>query len=148
MTAVSPTLEHGLDQAFAGLARARESFVPQIAVREVGIITRVSVGIATISGLPGVGFEELVRFPNNLLGIAFNVDKDEVGVILLGDYQALHAGDEVTRTGRVMDIAVGEKLLGRVIDPLGTPLDGRGAIAGAIRRHIECAAPAIMDRAP
>jgi F-type H+/Na+-transporting ATPase subunit alpha len=148
MSGVSATLQRGLDQTFTGLAGARESFVPQLDLREVGVISDVSTGIATVSGLPGVGFEELVSFPNDLLGIAFNVDKDEVGVILLGDYQALHAGDEVTRTGRVMDIAVGEELLGRVIDPLGTPLDGRGAIPGAIRRPIECAAPAIMDRAP
>jgi F-type H+/Na+-transporting ATPase subunit alpha len=148
MTAVSPTLEHGLDQAFTGLARARESFVPQITVQEVGIITRVSVGIATISGLPGVGFEELVSFPGGLLGIAFNVDKDEVGVILLGGYQALHAGDEVTRTGRVMDVAVGDGLLGRVIDPLGSPLDGKDAPDSAGRRPVECSAPPIMDRAP
>jgi F-type H+-transporting ATPase subunit alpha len=148
MTAVPPTLEHGLDQAFAGLARARESFVPQIAVREVGIITRVSVGIATISGLPGVGFEELVSFPGGLSGIAFNVDKDEVGVILLGDYQALHAGDEVSRTGRVMDVAVGDGLLGRVIDPLGRPLDGKDPLDSPKRRPVECSAPPIMDRAP
>jgi F-type H+/Na+-transporting ATPase subunit alpha len=148
MSVVSSTLDRGLDQAFASLALAREGFVPHLRLREVGVITRISTGIATISGLPGVGFEELVSFPNNLLGIAFNVDKDEVGVILLGDYQGLHAGDEVTRTGRVMDVSVGEELLGRVIDPLGLPLDGRGAIVGSARRPIECPAPAIMERAP
>ena len=148
MSAVSCTLDRGLDQAFASLALARESFVPQLMLREVGAITRISTGIATISGLPGVGFEELVSFSNGLLGIAFNVDKDEVGVILLGDYQGLHAGDEVTRTGRVMDVLVGEELLGRVINPLGLPLDGGGAIASSARRPIECAAPAIMERAP
>src|SRR3984885_13170252 len=148
MTGVASTLERGLDRAFASLTLARESFVPQLVLREVGMITAISTGIATISGLPGVGFEELVSFSNGLLGIAFNVDKDEVGVILLGDYQGLHAGDEVTRTGRVMDVLVDEALLGRVIDPLGMPLDGGGAIAGATRRPIECPAPAIMDRAP
>jgi F-type H+/Na+-transporting ATPase subunit alpha len=148
MTAVPSTLQHGLDQAFTGLRQAREGFLPRIKVREVGVITNVSIGIATISGLPGVGFEELVSFPNDLLGIAFNVDKDEVGVVLLGDYQALHAGDEVTRTGRVMDVLVGDELLGRVIDPLGKPLDGKGALDGATRRPVECPAPAIMDRAP
>ena len=147
MTGVPSTLKRGLDQAFASLALARKNFVPQLVLREVGVITRISTGIATISGLPGVGFEELVSFSNNLLGIAFNVDK-EVGVILLGDYQGLHAGDEVTRTGRVMDVFVGEELLGRVIDPLGLPLDGGGAIAGSARRPIECPAPAIMERAP
>jgi F-type H+/Na+-transporting ATPase subunit alpha len=148
MTAESPTLEYGLERAFAGLARAREGLVPQITVREVGIITRVSVGIATISGLPGVGFEELVSFPGGLSGIAFNVDKDEVGVILLGDYQVLHAGDEVTREGRVMDVVVGDALLGRVIDPLGRPLDGKEAVNSAQRRPVERPAPPIMDRSP
>src|SRR3984885_15201760 len=148
MTGVASTLERGLDRAFASLALARESFVPQLVLREVGVITSISTGIATISGLPGVGFEELVSFSNNLLGIAFNVDKDAVGVILLGDYQGLHAGDEVTRTGRVMDVSVGEELLGRVIDPLGRPLDGRPAFAGGSRRPTECPAPAIMERAP
>jgi F-type H+-transporting ATPase subunit alpha len=148
MTALSPTLEAGLDRAFAGLAQARESWVPQIVLKEVGIVTRVSVGIATISGLPGVGFEEVVSFPGGLSGIAFNVDEDEVGVILLGDYQALHAGDEVTRDGRIMDVGVGDALLGRVIDPLGRPLDGKEALDRARRRPVECAAPPIMDRAP
>jgi F-type H+-transporting ATPase subunit alpha len=148
MTEVASILQRGLDQAFANLALARESLVPQLKLREVGVITSISTGIATISGLPGVGFEELVSFSNNLLGIAFNVDRDEVGVILLGDYQGLHAGDEVTRTARVMDVLVGEQLLSRVIDPLGLPLDGRGAIAGSARRPIESPAPAIMERAP
>src|SRR6202050_4224939 len=148
MTEVASPLKRGLDQAFRNLAVARESFVPQLKLREVGAIASISTGIATISGLPGVGFEELVSFSNNLLGIAFNVDKDEVGVILLGDYQGLHAGDEVARTGRGMDVFVGEELLGRVIDPLGSPLDGRGAIGGSARRPIECPAPAIMERAP
>ena len=108
------------------MRRAREAFTPQLAPREVGTITSVSTGIARVSGLPGVGFEELVKFPGGVFGIAFNVDEDEIGVVLLGDYWHLHAGDEVERTGRVMDVAVGDGLLGRVIDPLGRPLDGRG----------------------
>ena len=119
MNAAPETLKSGLDRAFSGLRDARESFSPQLILREVGTVTNVSIGIATVSGLPGVGFDELVRFPRDLLGIAFNVDEDEIGVILLGDYQELHAGDEVERTGRVMDVAVGDGLLGRVIDPLG-----------------------------
>jgi F-type H+-transporting ATPase subunit alpha len=148
MSGDAATLRRGLDQAFTRLAQARENFVPQLRIREVGVIARVSTGIATISGLPGVGFEELVSFPNGLLGLAFNLDPNEVGVVLLGDCQGLHAGDEVNRTGRVMDVWVGDALLGRVINPLGEPLDGKGAIAGASRRPVECAAPAIMDRAP
>jgi F-type H+-transporting ATPase subunit alpha len=80
--------------------------------------------------------------------MAFNVDEDEVGVILLGDFQDLHAGDEVERTGRVLDVAVGDGLLGRVVDPLGQPLDNQGPVASSKRLPIERPSPAIMDRAP
>jgi F-type H+-transporting ATPase subunit alpha len=140
--------QNALDAAFNGLRQAREGYAPRLTPREVGVITNVSTGIATVSGLPGVGFEELVRFPNELLGIAFNVDEDDIGVILLGEYQHLVAGDDVTRTGRVMDVAVGEALLGRVINPLGKPLDGKGVVAATDRRPVERPAPPIMDRAP
>jgi F-type H+/Na+-transporting ATPase subunit alpha len=141
-------LQSALDTAFNRLRQAREAYTPQLTPREVGVITNVSTGIATVSGLPGVGFEELVRFPNDLLGIAFNVDEEEIGVILLGEYQDLVAGDEVTRTGRVMDVGVGEALLGRVINPMGKPLDGKGPVAATDRRPVERPAPPIMDRAP
>jgi F-type H+/Na+-transporting ATPase subunit alpha len=82
-----------------------------------------------------------------VLGIAFNVDEDEIGVVLLGEYSHLHAGDEVERTGRVMDVAVGDGLLGRVIDPLGRPLDGKGPVASSRAAH-RTPGRAIMDRAP
>ena len=137
-----------LDRAFEGMRRVRESFAPQLAPREVGAITNVSTGIAKVSGLPSVGFEELVQFSGGMFGIAFNVDEGEIGVVLLGDYGQLHAGDEVERTGRVMDVAVGDGLLGRVIDPLGQPLDGLGAVAAGKRLPIERPAAPIMDRAP
>ena len=148
MSAAPGILETAIDRTFAGLREVREAFTPQLTPREVGIITNVSTGIATVSGLPGVGFDELVRFPGGLLGIAFNVDENEIGVILLGEYQDLHAGDEVERTGRVMDVAVGDGLLGRVIDPLGEALDGKGPIAADKRLPVERPAPPIMDRAP
>jgi F-type H+/Na+-transporting ATPase subunit alpha len=136
------------DDTFARIRRAREAFVPQLACHEVGTLTSIATGIAKVSGLPTVGFEELVRFPGDLLGIAFNVDQDEVGVVLLGDYEHLKAGDEVERTGRVMDVAVGDALLGRVIDPLGRPLDGNGPVVASGRLPIERAAPQILDRSP
>ena len=141
-------LQRTFDLAFDGLGRARSTFAPRLTLREVGTITGVSTGIATVSGLPGVGFEELVQFPRGLLGIAFNVDEDEVGVVLLGDHAHLHAGDEVTRTGRVTDVGVGDALLGRVVDPLGRPLDGRGPVATTARLPVERPAAAILDRAP
>lgn len=136
------------DSAFAGVDQALDVFTPQLTPCEVGTITHVSTGIAMVSGLPSVGFDELIKFPGEVFGIAFNVDEDEVGVVLLGDYWHLHAGDEVERTGRVMDVAVGDALLGRVIDPLGRPLDGGGAVTTNERLPIERSAAPIMDRAP
>jgi F-type H+-transporting ATPase subunit alpha len=137
-----------LDGAFSEMAQVRDAFAPQLAPREVGAITSIATGIAKVSGLPSVGFEELVKFPGDLLGMAFNVDEAEIGVVLLGDYWHLNAGDEVERTGRVMDVVVGDGLLGRVIDPLGRSLDGKGPVIASQRLPIERAAPQIMDRAP
>ena len=148
MNIASDSLQRVFDRAFERIGQARGVFAPQLTPREVGTIATVSTGIATVTGLPSVGLEELVTFPGGVSGIAFNVDEDEVGVVLLGDYWQLHAGDTVERTGRVMDVAVGDGLLGRVIDPLGRPLDGRGSVASSERWPIERPAPAIMDRAP
>ncbi|MBE0621450.1 MAG: alternate F1F0 ATPase, F1 subunit alpha [Burkholderiales bacterium] len=142
------SLQNVFDGAFTRMRQAREAYTPQLAPREVGTITSIATGIAKVSGLPGVGFDELVRFPGDVLGMAFNVDADEIGVVLLGEYWHLQAGDEVQRTGRVMGVAVGEALLGRVIDPLGRPLDGNGALAASERLPIERSAAPIMDRAP
>lgn len=141
-------LAESLDNAFESMRRAREAFTPTLALREVGTITRLSTGIAMVSGLPGVGFEELVQFAGDTFGIAFNLDEKEVGVVLLGEYAHLRTGDEVQRTGRVMDVAVGETLLGRVIDPLGRPLDGLGPVVTSQRLPIERPAKAILERAP
>jgi F-type H+-transporting ATPase subunit alpha len=142
------SLQNVFDRAFAGISQVRETFTPQLAPREVGTITSLDTGIAKVSSLPSVGFDELVRFPGDVLGIAFNVDEDEIGVVLLGEFWHLHAGDEVQRTGRVMDVAVGDGLLGRVIDPLCRPLDGNGPVASSKRVPIERPAAPIMDRAP
>lgn len=148
MSTSPDTLQSAFDRAFADLSHGRESFTPQLTPHEVGAITSVSTGIAMVSGLPGVGFDELVKFPGDVFGIAFNVDEDEIGVVLLGEYWHLQAGDEVERTGRVMDVAVGDGLLGRVIDPLGRPLDDNGPVASNQRLPIERPAAPIMDRAP
>ncbi|MFH2052004.1 MAG: alternate F1F0 ATPase, F1 subunit alpha [bacterium] len=142
------SLQNVLDRTLAGIGQVREAFTPQLRPREVGTVTSVATGIAKVSGLPGVGFDELVTFPGDVLGIAFNVDAEGIGVVLLGEYWHLHAGDEVRRTGRVMDVVVGDGLLGRVIDPLGRPLDGDGPVASGERLPVERPAPPIMDRAP
>jgi F-type H+-transporting ATPase subunit alpha len=141
------SLQSDFDRAFAGISQVREAFTPKLTLREVGAITSVATGIAKVSGLPGVGFDEVLTFPGDVLGIAFNVDADEIGVVLLGEFSHLHAGDEVHRTGRVMDVAVGEGLLGRVIDPLGRALDGKGPVVSSKRLPVERPATHIMDRA-
>jgi F-type H+-transporting ATPase subunit alpha len=148
MNTAPESLQGIFDRTFAGISQVLGAFTPQLTPHEVGTITNVSTGIAKVSGLSGVGFEELLEFPGSVSGIAFNVDEDEIGVVLLDEYWHLHAGDEVQRTGRVMDVAVGSGLLGRVIDPLGRPLDSNGPVAGSKRLPIERPAPPIMDRAP
>ncbi|MDY0212357.1 MAG: alternate F1F0 ATPase, F1 subunit alpha [Desulfuromonadaceae bacterium] len=135
-----------LQQACTSFAHTQTT--PDLHLEETGRITTVGTGIAKISGLPGVGFEEMLDFGHNIKGIAFNVDPDEVGVVLLGSNEQLHAGDAVKRSGKVMEVPVGEALLGRVINPLGVPLDGGPPLLGLQQRPIERPAPPIMDRAP
>ncbi len=126
---------------------SREKHTLPFAPREIGTVIGVSTGIAKVSGLPDVGFEELLIFPDGLFGIAYNIDENEIGVILLGEDSLINVGDEVERTGRVMDIPVDSSLLGRIINPLGEQQDGKSAISFSKRLPIERPAHAIMDRA-
>jgi F-type H+-transporting ATPase subunit alpha len=149
MTATqSGTLQSTLNTLYNALKQGRLTVDPDVNPQEIGTITSVSTGIALISGLPNVGFDELLFFGNDLYGIAFNLDEDEIGAVLLGDAWRLNVGDNVKRTGRVMDIAVGPELLGRVIDPLGRPLDGNLPPALTQRLPIERPAPEIIKRSP
>ncbi|WON73365.1 alternate F1F0 ATPase, F1 subunit alpha [Nitrosospira sp. Is2] len=148
MSAVNKGLEDIFDSALAQLDRARAVWKPRLALREFGTITSLASGVAKVSGLPGIGFEEVLRFADGSYGIAFNIEEDEIGVVLLDEYFHLHTGDEVQRRGHVMDVPVGEAMMGRVVDPLGRPRDGRGVVASTTRLPIERAAPCIMDRAP
>jgi F-type H+-transporting ATPase subunit alpha len=141
-------LAAAFDDAFDALQAARDACTPQLSPREIGTVKSIATGIAKVTGLPNVGFEEVLKFPNGVYGIAFNVDADEVGAVLLGDYSKLQTGDEVERQGYVVDVPVGEGLIGRIIDPRGTHLDGAGAVHAAGRLPVERPAPAIMDRAP
>ncbi len=133
---------------FHQLDRVKEHIQPEISLHEVGTVIAVSTGIARVAGLPGVGLDELLQFPCDIYGIAFDIEEDEIGVVLLGDFCRLRAGDRVVRTRRVMDVAVGEELLGRVITPLGAPLDGRKPLMCRKRLPLERPSAAIMDRAP
>lgn len=143
-----PNLHTTLDAAFQCIREAREAFTPTLQAREIGHVSNVATGIARVTGLPNVGFEELVKFPGGLYGIAFDLGETDIGVVLLGDYWHLQAGDEVERTGRVMDVPVGTDVLGRVINPLGEALDDRGTLTCVQRLPIERPAASIMDRAP
>jgi F-type H+-transporting ATPase subunit alpha len=147
MISAPESLQSVFDGTFAAMRQAREAFAPQLTSREVGAIASVGSGIAMVTGLPGVGFEELVEFPGGIFGIVFNLDEEEIGIVLLGEDSELHAGDEVRRTGRVMDVAVGDALLGRMIDPLGRPLDGKGAVEASARLPTERPSATIIDRA-
>lgn len=144
----SGTLPALLDDAFDTLERAAQSYHAQPELREYGLVNFVGQGVARVQGLPHVQSEELIRFQGGLLGMAFNLHPDEVGVVLLDECTGVESGTEVWRTNRVLDVPVGETLLGRVLDPVGRPLDEAGAVKAAQRASIECSAPSIMDRSP
>ncbi|MDA8225029.1 MAG: alternate F1F0 ATPase, F1 subunit alpha [Betaproteobacteria bacterium] len=145
---MNDSLQTVFDQAFDAMEQVQSGRDETLQWHETGRVISIANGIVRVSGLPGAGHEELLRFPGDMYGIAFNLDENEIGVILLGDYWKLQVGDEVHRTGRVMDVPVGEGLLGRVIDPLGAPLDELGPLAASARLPIERPAPSIMQRAP
>lgn len=144
----SPNLSALLDGTLTQIARAVEKHALEFEPHEIGTVKYVGHGIARITGLPGVQSEELIRFQNGAQGMAFNLDKHQVGAILFSEPRTVQAGNIVYRTGRVLDVPVGEALLGRVITPTGQPLDQRGAVRTAHRLPVERAAPPIMARAP
>lgn len=148
MSVDEPRLRDEAGRTAALLSEAAAQWQPELTIQEVGVVTAVSHGTARIAGLPGVRAEELVRFAGGVTGFAFNLDADEVGVILLGEGRRITAGEEVERTGRVTDVPVGPSLLGRVIDPTGAPRDGRGPIRAYQRFLIEREATPVMGRAP
>ncbi|MGJ8723259.1 MAG: alternate F1F0 ATPase, F1 subunit alpha [Roseibacillus sp.] len=137
-----------LRDSLADLAQARDSFTHRMEVREVGIVHTVTTGVAQVSGLPGLGYDELVRFEGGAYGIAFNIDEEDNGIVLLCESSQVLNGTEVERTGRVIDIPVGDELLGRVIDSLGNPLDDLAPPKTTDRLPIERPSPHIMDRVP
>ena len=137
-----------LDESIALSQQVLDHHRPQLQIEEVGTVTYLGGGIARAVGLPSIQAEELVRFPGNRFGMAYNLDRDQVGIILLDDSEDLKTGCEVSRTGRILDAPVGEELLGRVIDATGRPLDNQGAIPTVKRLPVEREAPGIMKRAP
>jgi F-type H+/Na+-transporting ATPase subunit alpha len=124
------------------------SYDPQTERDEVGVVTETADGIARVEGLHSAMTNELLEFEGGLLGIALNLDVREIGCVILGDAQGIEEGQEVRRTGNVLSIPVGDGFLGRVVDPLGRPLDGKGDIESTERRELETQAPNVMARQP
>src|SRR5271166_2666087 len=125
-----------------------ENFEKAVNVSETGSVISVGDGIASIYGLEKVKAGEMIEFPHGVSGIALNLEEDQVGAVLLGEYSEIREGDEVRRTGRIMSVPVGEAMVGRVVDPLGQPIDGKGPIATERFAHIERIAPGVVDRRP
>ena len=136
------------DEIASVIQKEIEQFETHIDVRQVGRVIEVGDGIAQVYGLTGVMSGEMLEFPGGVRGLAFNLEENSVGVIILGDYLKIQEGDEVRTTGELLRVPVGDAVLGRVIDPLGNPLDGKGPIAATEYRFVEERAPGVADRQP
>ncbi len=128
------------------LIRKLENFEPNVSARRVGYVVSIAVGVAKVSGLPHVAYLELVEFPNGSAGVAINLEEESVGIIILGDYLTIKEGDEVKGTGELLSIPVGEGFLGRVVNPLGQPIDGKAAISTKTRYPLEKIASGVVHR--
>ena len=125
-----------------------EHYDKAVSVAETGSVISVGDGIARIYGLENVMAGEMVEFPHGVIGIALNLEEEQVGTVLLGEYQEIKEGDEVRRTGKIMSVPVGEAVIGRVVNALGQPIDGKGPISSSQSRSIEAIAPGVVDRRP
>src|SRR3954447_14626126 len=125
-----------------------EKYETAIDVREVGTVLEVGDGIARVYGLSNIMAGEMVEFPSGVRGLAFNLEENSVGVIILGDYLQIEEGDEVKALGRLLSVPVGDAVLGRVLDPLGNPLDGKGPVVTTETRPVEFLAPGVAGRQP
>jgi F-type H+/Na+-transporting ATPase subunit alpha len=136
------------DEIASVIQKEIENYAAQIDVREVGRVLEVGDGIAQVYGLSGVMAGEMVEFSSGPIGLAFNLEENSVGIIILGDYLSINEGDEVRSTGKLLSVPVGDALLGRVVDPLGNPMDGKGPIVTSKRRNVEVIATGVAERKP
>lgn len=136
------------DEIRSAIANYTSSYSATASREEVGAVISAADGIANVSGLPSVMANELLEFPGGVIGVAQNLDTDSIGVVVLGNFESLAEGDEVKRTGEVLSIPVGEDFLGRVINPLGQPIDGLGDIKSDKERALELQAAGVLDRQP
>ncbi len=136
------------DEIASVLQQEIEQFDSKIDVREVGTVLEVGDGIARVYGLSGVMAGEMVEFPNGAIGLAFNLEENSVGVIILGDYLTIEEGDEVKALGTLLSVPAGDAVIGRVLDPLGNPLDGKGPVQTDVTRPVELIATGVAERQP
>ncbi len=122
------------------------SFSSDTTKEEVGTVVDAGDGIAHVEGLPSVMTQELLEFSGGVLGVALNLDEHSVGAVILGDFEKLEQGQQVKRTGEVLSVPVGDEFLGRVVNPLGEPIDGQGDIKAEARRALEIQAPSVVQR--
>src|SRR5450830_889531 len=135
-----------IDQITSDLQKQIESFEPKIGISDVGTVLEAGDGIARVTGLANVKSQELVQFANGVMGIAFNLEMDAVGVIIMGEYSGIAEGMSVQATGRIASVPVGDGLIGRVVNVLGEPVDGKGLIQAAGYRPIERIAAGVVQR--
>ena len=136
------------DEIASVIQKEIETFESKMDVREVGTVLEVSDGIARVYGLSGVMSGEMVQFPSGVIGLAFILEENSVGVIILGDYLTISEGDEVKSLGKLLSVPVGDGVIGRVLDPLGNPLDGRGPVESTEQRPVEVIATGVAERQP
>jgi len=141
-------MEIKADEITAILQRQLAGYEADVDVAEVGTVLSVGDGIARIYGLENAMAGELLAFPNEVYGLALNLEEDQIGAVLMGESRLVEEGDEVRRTGRILEVPVGEALIGRVVDPLGRPQDGKGPIDAAQTYPLERIAPGVIDRQP
>ena len=122
------------------------TYTPEASREEVGVVAETYDGIAIVEGLPSAMTNELLRFPDGTLGVALNLDAREIGIVVLGDASKIEEGQQVKRTGEILSVPVGDGFMGRVINPLGDPIDGLGEIASSERRVLELQAPSVVQR--
>ncbi len=143
-----PELTINTDDIAAALRRNLDGWEPTLEAETVGYVTSIGDGVARVKGLPNAMASEMLEFPGGLLGVALNLDEDSIGAVLMGEYTHVEEGAPVKQTGQVLSVPVGDAMLGRVVDALGNPLDGKGAIETTERRLLEVQAPTVVQRQP
>ncbi|WP_054815902.1 F0F1 ATP synthase subunit alpha [Nocardia arizonensis] len=136
------------DEIRSAIESYTQSYTPETSIEEIGVVTDTSDGIAHVSGLPSAMANELLEFPGGVLGVALNLEDREIGAVVLGEFAEIEEGQQVRRTGDVLSVPVGDKFLGRVVNPLGQPIDGLGEIEAEEQRVLELQAATVLERQP